>query len=145
MKRKPHDKPMGVDLSKPLDLSTVKTNDGTCFGVMWDPRENDCQGCADRDVCCVVKEMLVVKGKVENAQDDMPAKPLDRARMHLVTDDMISAFVRKHKKSMSTATLIDEVMNLGMTSDRPSAIERIKRYKATGLILIKKGIVEWLG
>ena len=131
-------------MAKPLDLSTVRVDDGTCFGKMWDPRENDCQVCADRDVCCAVKEMLVVKGKSAETDSTSP-KRLDRARMHLVTDDMISSFIRKHKKSMTTPTLIEEVMRMGNTEDRPSAIERLKRYKSSGLIRIVKGAVQWLG
>ena len=144
MRRDPHEKSMGLDLSKPLDLSVVKVDDGTCFGKMWDPRENDCQICADRDICCAVKEMLVVKGRSAELDAGAP-KRLDRARMHLVTDEMISAFIRKHKKSMSSSTLIEEVMRMGNTDDRPSAIERLKRYKSTGLIKIVQGVVQWLG
>ncbi len=142
-KRTPHKKSMGLDLTKPLDLSTVKTDDGTCFGKLWDPSKEPCQQCADNDVCCILKEQLV-KGKVTQKEED-EGPYLDRATMHELTDNAISRVIKKHKDRLTTDMLVEELMALANIKDRPTVIERIKRYKTTGNIKIKDGVVKWLG
>lgn len=142
IERTPHKKSLGLDLTKPLDLSTVKTDDGTCFGKMWDPRKEACQQCADSDVCCILKEQLVKKKVTDLEKKDGPY--LDEARMHRVTDTALDKFIKKHVP-MGVDDLVTEVMRLGNIKDRPTAIERIKRYKNTGHIKIKDGQVKWLG
>ena len=143
MNRRAHRTKMEVDLTKPLDLSTVKADDGSCFGKMFDPRTDECQSCADSDVCCILYERIVKK-KVRSVEEEK-GPFLDTAGMHRVTDEMISAFIRKHKKGMSTESLVDKLLEMAGISDTVSAVERIKRYKLTGLIRIKNGIVNWIG
>lgn len=143
MKRTPHKDRMKVDLSKPLDLSTINVDDGTCFGKGWDPKDNACQGCADNDVCCIVKERAVAAKAKEVEKEEGPF--LDRAGMHYVTDEQIKNFVIAHRKGLTTESLIEGLFKIARTKDRPSAIERIKRFKATGLIKITEGIVKYTG
>lgn len=142
IERIPHKKSLGLDMTKPLDLSTVKTDDGTCFGKLWDPRKEACQQCADSDVCCILREQWVKKKAAELEQEAGPF--LDGARMHKVTDNALDKLVKKHAP-MDVDDLVAEVMRLGNIKDRPTAIERIRRYKTTGHIKIKDGTVKWLG
>lgn len=144
MKREPHRKKiMKVDLSKPLDLSTVSVDDGTCFGKMWDLGERECQGCASSDLCGIVFESGTLKPAVEK-MDEAHGPFLDQAAMQRVTDATISKKLKK-EGSMTVDVLIAFLLDEANSDDRPSAIERIKRYKATGLIRISQGIAHWTG
>ncbi len=147
MKRIPHKEKLAVELNKPLDLSTVKADDGTCFGKMWDPSTEECQGCADSDVCGILKERTVKSTATQVDDDEGPF--LDTAGMHRLIDQDITLWIKKAIRAgdgeLSSAELVDGVMQLGGTRDRQSAIERIKRYKATGVITIKQGQVKWIG
>lgn len=130
---------LGLDLTKPIDMSTVQVTDGDCFGSEWDPSTDECKLCADSDVCCILKER-VVKRLADKAA---PNLTLDLARMHKVTDKEIDNVVHDAGGSLPLSEFIDAVMTLGITADRPSAVERIKRYKLTGHVSIKDNVVTW--
>lgn len=143
-KRIAHKTRQDVDLSKPLNAFEVaKVEDGKCFGRMWDPSTDECQSCADSEICGILKERAVKK--MAKAVEDEKGPFLDLAAMHKVTDSHISELLTASPVQWTAEALVKELLRMARTSDRKSAIERIKRYKATGLIKIKSGIIEWQG
>lgn len=51
VKRQEREKSQEVDLLKPVDLSTVGTEDDPCFGKHHDIKAEECQMCGDSELC----------------------------------------------------------------------------------------------
>lgn len=144
-KRTPHKvKENAVDLSKPFNqFEVAKVEEGNCFGQMWDPSNEACQTCADIEVCGILFEKGVKKRAAVVEKDKGPF--LDEARMHKISAGEISKWIQDTPVELTTEDLIEELLTRAKSKDRPSAIEWIKRFKTTGLITIKSGIIEWQG
>ncbi len=131
MRNQRENKTVDPDLSKPLPL--IQT-DGSCFGKEWDLGTNDCQYCADNEVCGILFAKLV-KSKVADLEAEQTF--LDQTDFSLVNKKELL----KGINGMSTGHLMQYIKLASNSTDEVAIVEWIKRFvKETEGLSIKKGV-----
>lgn len=54
-----------MDITKPITLESLGTNDDPCFGQHHDPRNGDCQRCGDNEFCALAMGQLTHMKRLE--------------------------------------------------------------------------------
>lgn len=122
------------DLSKPIP--NIPTND-TCFGKEWDLATNDCQYCADNEVCGILFSKLV-KSKVEELEAEKTF--LDQTDFSLINKKELL----KGIDGMTTGHLMKYIQLATNSTDEVAIVEWIKRFvKETEGLSIKKGVCSY--
>lgn len=122
------------DLSKPIP--NIKTDD-TCFGKEWDLATNDCQYCADNEVCGILFSKLV-KSKVAELEAEKTF--LDQTDFSLINKKELL----KGIDGMTTGHLMKYIQLATHSTDEVAIVEWIKRFvKETEGLSIKKGVCSY--
>jgi hypothetical protein len=134
MRNKRENKTVDPDLSKPLPM--IQT-DGSCFGKEWDLGTNDCQYCADNEVCGILFAKLV-KSKVADLEAEQTF--LDQTDFSLVNKEQLL----KGINGMSTGHLMQYIKLASNSTDEVAIVEWIKRFvKETEGLSIKGGVCHY--
>jgi hypothetical protein len=134
MRNQRENKTVDHDLSKPLP--PIKTDD-SCFGKEWDLATNDCQYCADNEVCGILFSKLV-KAKVETIEADKIF--LDQTDFTLINKKELLKAIN----GMSTGHLMKYIQLTTKSTDEVAIVEWIKRFvKETEGLSIKGGICHY--
>lgn len=142
MKRTTHkEKQYELDLTVPIDLSTMEIKDDDCFGKAWDTASNDCARCADRDVCAILFKALVDK-RAKQVEEKIGTKFLDEADFDNLNTKNLKKFIKSGKTTAKD--LLEEGMRLSNCDDVMAVKEHIKTWvKENSFVSIKGGIV-WI-
>jgi hypothetical protein len=134
MRNQRENKTVDPDLSKPLPM--IQT-DGSCFGKEWDLGTNDCQYCADNEVCGILFAKLV-KSKVADLEAEQTF--LDQTDFSLVNKEQLL----KGINGMSTGHLMQYIKLASNSTDEVAIVEWIKRFvKETEGLSIKGGVCHY--
>lgn len=56
----------------PIEITSITTIEGDCFGVEWEATHKECLSCSDYDIC-----LIATKSKTDNKPDDVYFDLLD--------------------------------------------------------------------
>jgi len=125
-----------ADLSKPLNIEAVATDDGTCFGKEWDMADRECQYCADNEVCGILFSKQL-KTTVKAIEEKNPTF-LDYSDFDSLDEDTVISKIN----GMTSQELFDFIKTNANTEDDVAVVEWIKRLvKSRENVSIKNGVV----
>ena len=109
-----------VDLSTPVDLSSIKEDD-SCFGKEWDITEEECLFCLDHVLCGDLYKLRVLN-KVKDLESSNTF--LDQVNFEGIDQDELV----KEIHGMTTEELISLVSKKLNIFDRSTVVLWIKRF-----------------
>lgn len=72
---------MAIDLSKPLDINIIGSEDDPCFGKLHSLTAEECRRCGDSEVCSIITAQNVNAKKRSKAHKEHKFKDLEEAEL----------------------------------------------------------------
>lgn len=135
-----------TDLSSPITLAELGTDNDPCFGKHFDPKSEHCRRCGDSELCIIKMGQLnhKTRSKVEKEHDYRDTEEINplqdarkKARKRMV--ELIKSI------SPDKDFLINEVYSIYFVHKvtKPMIIKILEKLKTSGKVTINKNKVTW--
>lgn len=129
------------EFQKPLDISTIGTDDDPCFGKLFEPATEECSGCGESELCAVVCMHYngTQRKAIAKKQKFKDQKPSAETESFMAFDDyqkIVEKYVKKN--TPVTFTKILSAMNKKYNSEELLPEGRLKTLTKNAIITSTK-------